>query len=480
MIKKLFSDSLIYAIGPQLPKLVGIFLLPIITRYLTADDYAIWGLATAYVAALSGLRDLGFTQVLVNFFFRYTANEKRWKIVWRQLMGILSIWGIFYGIILAIVLYLTLHNKVGDNIWSLLFYIVIPAVFFDIISLYGQRFYQFSSKPIPIAISSICSGIISISVNYIAVVHWHVQYMSFFMALFAASLFNALYFFRPVILQQKLLPIFKIRIRRLMPHLKVGLPTIPHTYSAYLLNTSDRVILDIYKQPLHLIGQYNFAYNFGNYAELVGNAIGMAVSPFYTRSYSLRTEDGERQVKIFTFLLQAIFLLGTVLIAIWCREILNALSSNAELAATYPFVIIIIMSYTYRPMYWVPVSRLGFEEKTNHLWKISFIGGLINVVLNMILIPFWGIYAVVVSTFIGLMYIGFSGFYLKAFKKLNSQKYYPMAWLGLILISTVGVMWIRDFSVIGKLSITFGLALLSVFVLWKNRKWIYMLKEMEL
>lgn len=476
VFKKIFSDSLIYAIGPQLPKLIGVFLLPVLTKYLTADDYAIWGIATAYIAAMYTFRDLGLTQVLVNFFFRYPEQEKRWKSVWRQILGLLTIWGGVHGLILGIILYISLGDRVGDNIWMLLFYTVTPAIFFDIISIYGFRYYQFRQKPIPTAIASVISGIISLVVNYIAVVYFNMQYMSFFMGMFAASAFNAMYFFYPVIIKQDLLPILKINFKRLKPHLSIGLPLIPHNASAYLLGASDRVILDLYRQPLNQIGQYNFAYNFGNYADLVGNAIGTAVGPFYIKLYALRNEIAEMQVKVLTFLLQGLFIFFSVLFTIWCKELLDLLSSNEELAACYPYAIIIVMSYSYRPMYWACVNKLGYEEKTTQLWKISFIGGIINVILNIIFIPIYGIYAVVISTFIGLMYIGFSGFFLKAFKMHNNQSYYPLYWLVLIITLTIGVFLVKDFSINSKLIITCMMFILASLLLVKNKKTLILLK----
>lgn len=477
MFKKLFSHSLLYALGPQLPKLVGIFLLPVVTRYLTPDDYAIWGLCMAYTAGLAGLRDLGFAQVMVNSFYRY--SEQRWKIVWRHLLGVLILWGIVYSVLLATLLYFTLRHKVGSNMGAVLFYTIIPALLFDLITSFGSRFYQFSAKPLPIAVNAVCAGVISLVVNYVAVVYWDMHYMSFFIASFAAGLFNAIYFSYPVFIKQKLIPILQFRFQRLKPHLRVGLPTIPHTYSAYLLNVSDRVILDIYRLPLPVIGQYNFAYNFGNYAEMVGTAFGMAVSPVYIKLYALGTEKAYAQVKIFTYFLQGLFLAGTVFISIWCKEILAFLSSNRELADTYPLVILIIMSYTYRPMYWATVNRLGFEENTGQLWKISFLGGIINVVLNVILIPFLGVYAVVLSTFIGLMYIGFSGFYLKAFRKVNRQNYYPLVWLAIIFATTTGVFLIRDCSIGTKLLLSVSLLCFIAVIILKNRNVVQGLKEIE-
>lgn len=262
-------------------------------------------------------------------------------------------------------------------------------------------------------------------------------------------------------------------------HLQVGLPTIPHVYSSYLLNASDRVILDIYKQPLNQIGQYNFAYTFGNYAELLGGAISNAFSPIFGKLYSAKTPESDQKVRLITFVMQALFILGSVLVALWAREILRILSSNDDLAAAYPFAIVIIMSYVYRPMYWVPVNKLGFEEKTHLLWRISLVGGLINVGLNLIFLPLFGIYTVVVSTFIGLMYIGFSGYFLKEFKKIDRLNYYPVHWLALIITCTVATYSVRDYSIMFKVGATVFVLIIAAIAWWKNRIAISQLASMN-
>src|SRR5688572_7222946 len=166
MLKKFFSDSVIYAIGPQVPKLIGLLLLPILTKHLTAEDYAIWGIATAYIAGLNGLRDLGFTQVIVNYFFRYYYSEKRWQIVWRQIFGFLILWGIGYTIILGVVIYFSLRHKVGNNINAVLACTLLSAFFFDLVILFGSRLYQFKAKPLPVALNAVVSGTVSVVVTY--------------------------------------------------------------------------------------------------------------------------------------------------------------------------------------------------------------------------------------------------------------------------------------------------------------------------
>ena len=76
MLKKLFGNSLIYAIGPQLPKIVSIFLLPLYTQKLTELDYGFLGLYTMYLGLIGGVRDLGFSQPMVNVFFKYPKKRR--------------------------------------------------------------------------------------------------------------------------------------------------------------------------------------------------------------------------------------------------------------------------------------------------------------------------------------------------------------------------------------------------------------------
>src|SRR5690606_20085589 len=112
------------------------------------------------------------------------------------------------------------------------------------------------------------------------------------------------------------------------------------------------------------------------------------------------------------FFLQIGFIAASFLVCLWCKELFQLLIKNDELQQAYGIAIIIIMGYNYRPMYWAVVNRLGFFEKTQHLWKISFVAGMLNLVLNFIFIPLFGYIAAAYTTFVSLLVIGFSGFLL--------------------------------------------------------------------
>jgi O-antigen/teichoic acid export membrane protein len=218
------------------------------------------------------------------------------------------------------------------------------------------------------------------------------------------------------------------------------------------------------------IGKYNMAYIIGNYFEVFGTAVGMAVGPYYTKLFSKENLVSENQAKVLTFFLQTCFLILSFTAALWVKELFKLLIKNQELSGVYYIGIVIIMGYSYRPMYWACISKLNYLEKTKQLWKISFIGGALNITLNLIFIPLYGFEAAAITTLLSLLYIGFSGFFLKDFKENNQINYYPIRWLFLILISTIIVYLLKDIIVIYKIAITLCLFVFFMIYFIKNKK----------
>lgn len=464
MIKKIFSHSLLYAIGPQIPRVVSIFILPFTTKYLTPQDYGTSALITAYTAALTGIKDLGILVLLVNFFFQRTQT---WKILWRKLYGYIVLWSPIFVLIQGLVIYLALPlSQLHHFVFVFLCY-SIPVLLFDIPILFGSRYLQLSQKPLPIAVISAFSGLITLFANLITIVYFKMGYLGWILSTFIGLSFSFLCYAYFSIYKLRLFPIIRIQKQNLKNLLKVSLPTVPHNYSSYLLNTSDRAILSIYKTPIESIGIYNLAYSFGNYFEIFGNAVGMAVGPFYSKIYSSDYPDKNERIRTLTFFLQASFIFICALVALWIKEIFQLLISNNELKLAYSFSAIIILAYAYRPFYWSNINLLIFYKQTSALWKITFIGGLINVLLNLILIPLIGIWATTINTFISFLFIGFYGGFLKKTKDLGRTNFKEIYWIIILVLVTSVIYLNKDAGFVLKTGISLFLVIAYLFYIKK-------------
>lgn len=274
-LKKIASHSIIYALGPQLPKLAGILTLPLVTPYLSALDYGVWGTILAYTGALSAIKDLGLVLPLVNSFYQY---PNKWKFKWRWIYGCLIIWSFLFFIIQSILLWNIIPTEADPNKILIIILLGIPVIFFDSTVLIGQRYFQLNQKPIYIAFASTVSGFISIIFTYVLIVFFQKKYMGWFIATFMGLASQFILYIWPVYFRVKLYPIFNLRFRRIKCMLKTSLPLIPHNYSSYLLNASDRVVMSINNVSIDKIGLYNVAYMWGNYVEMIGSAIGTATA----------------------------------------------------------------------------------------------------------------------------------------------------------------------------------------------------------
>lgn len=460
MLKKLLSHSFLYAVGPQVPKLANFLVLPIVTQYLTAVDYGIYGTLLAYSGLLGGIKSLGFDVLLVNSFFKKTA----WKTYWGVYLGGLLLFNCIFGLAFFLILYYIMPDEVGDNRLNVVLLIVVPSLLFDHIKKFGGRYYQLLQKPKFIAITTAISGVVVILLNLYTIAYLGLGYLGWFISSAAGSLLVFGFYSYTLFNTAKIRPLFTSSLKFWKRSLKISLPTVPHQYSSYLLNSSDRLVMDRMHVPIDEIGTYNLAYIFGGYMEMFGQAINMAVAPMITSLYSKKTKIAEKQVQQFIFFLMACFILILSTIALWTKELFQLLIRNDSLLDAYPIAIIIIMSYSYRPLKIGGMNKLFFYEHTNKLWRISFIAGMLNVVLNIIFIPLFGIYVAAITTFISMVYFAISPYYIKEYRAMENERFYAEYWMIGVILLTGLIYMLRDISITYKVGIS--LFFLFIFLLY--------------
>lgn len=428
--------------GPQIPKIANLLVLPVITQFLSPTDYGIYGTLLAYTGLLAGLRMMGFDVLLINSFFKKSA----WKNYWKRYLGGLYAYNFAFAWVYGFLLYTFMPKEVGENTFIVLALIIIPSTFFSVINKFGGRYFQLKQKPQYIAIVTIIVGSITVLMNLYTIAYLKLGYMGWFISTAIGESISFICYSIPIVKNLGIRPKITLNRNFWKKSIRVALPTVPHNYSTYLLNSSDRLVMDQLKTPIDQIGIYNLAYIFGGYMEFFGNAVGMAVGPIIAGLFNKKTKQAENQIKSLIFFLQTTFLAICFVVSLWVKELFNLLIRNDNLSIAYPLSIIIIMGYAYRPLYWASVNKLMFYEHTNKLWRISFIAGLINVGLNLIFIPIYGIYAAAITTLISLIYLGLSPYFIKEYQAMQNAKIYPVIWMILIVIFTGIAFYLKDIN----------------------------------
>lgn len=465
MIKKLLSHTLIYGLAPQVPRVASIFVLPLITPFLTELDFGIFGIITALMGAVSIFGTLGLNIVMGNMFVK---NPGTYKIGWRQIYGFLMLWNIIYALLLSGILYFFIPPEAQDNTWWIILANILPIVLFGPTSLMGITYYRYHEKPMPIALRSILFGFLIVGLNWLFIAPFKMGYLGWFFSAGLVQILLQLSYWWPVNIKFKITPIFNFKWRFIRQQLKISLPAVPHYYSSYLIDSSDRIIMKEIGVPIKNIGLYNAAGTLSQPFNMLGVAVGQALGPLLLKAYKDKKEALARNM---IFILQTIFLLSTFIIGLGMKEIFQWLIKNDELQKAYPMAIILVMATNYRPMYFGTNNRLFFYENTKTLVRVSLIAGIANLILNIVLIPILGYQIVAYTTFICLMYIGCIGYFLKPFKATKPANYYPLTWLFLTIVFTFAAYYCSGLPISYKLLLAvIAIVIASIAIFKLNRK----------
>lgn len=455
LLKKTLTNTILYALGPQLPRVFNFLLLPIFTRYLSAEDYGISGLIYSYVGLLGGLGDLGLHVRYANVFFKF---PNQWREKWRNILGILFWWSLVYSLLQSLILYLLLPEETGVNKLTIIGLMFTSSILFSAYSGVALRLLQYREKALIVSILNATLGILTIGLNYYFIVVKRNGYMGWFYTQFIINCLQGIFCLYYLFFVERIRINTILQRRYTTSLLIVTTPLVLHNYASYLLDSSDRFLLDKFNVSIEKIGLYNFAYIFGLYFDFAISSLGYAVSPMLAKIYYSKVPERKEALQRFLSIVQVALIIIAFVGCLFIKEFLAFFVSNPDLKECYYLSVILIFSYSYKPMYWYYNAILTYNNKTKVLWQITFLAGGINFVLNIIFIPFWGIYASAVSTLCAYLFMVIRGFNNKNFKMVNPAKLNYPVYLGAIVLLLAASLAIQDWSVMSKLLILAGFA----------------------
>lgn len=464
MLKKLFSHTAIYGLAPQVVKIAQLFALPFITPYLTKDDYGINAVIIAVTGSISVFANLGLGVVLSNSFIK---SKYQFKWLWRQLYGFLICWNIIYSFLITVIIYFFIPPEASDKKWIIIILNVTPIILFSSSRLLGGMYYQLSQQPMQVAVRNIFIGVLAILLNVYFIKYMGMGYMGWFLSGAITSILMQFSYWYSLIFKLGIKPIFNFKITTIVKQIKICLPTLPHYYSGYLLNTFDKVIMRFYGIPTSDVGRYAAAQTPSRLFESGTMAANQAISPLLLQTYKNDDTVTERKLN-FTVIICSLCI--TSIVCLFMKELLPLIIKTEGMEDIYKIAIILVMGYNYRPMYIAANNKLFYVEKTKALLKVTTIASFISVGLNLLTLYYFGIDAAAITLFISFMYMGYSGFFIKEFKEANGTNHYPLFWLLLTITLSIFIYFAVEFNIWIKVSFSSLFAALGIVALYKNFK----------
>lgn len=200
--------------------------------------------------------------------------------------------------------------------------------------------------------------------------------------------------------------------------IRYGFPLIWMELSNMLLNFGDRYLIK-YFIGSEAVGVYSAGYNAANMVQAILVApLRLAVIPMYLKIWN---KEGKEETKDFlNHTLDYYFMLGIPIIigmSWYGKEIITLLASSKyeEAALIIPYIILALVIFGANPIF---TAGLRIYKKTTVMMTSSMVAAFINIVLNIFLIPRFGIMGAAYATLIAYvvliaLVLIFSNKYLK-------------------------------------------------------------------
>jgi O-antigen/teichoic acid export membrane protein len=463
MIRKFLTGTQFYIYSAYLPTVISLFTLPIITPYLTLRDYGVYGLLFAVYSLVSLVFNLGFTVEYQNSYFNSPEDYKQ---KWSEILGFQLCWNLITLLPFCIILYSFGYSELTFREVTLsVAMLLLPYLVFDPVKTVGSRLLQYTERHSSLFVISTFATILQYALVVTLIINYRMGFLAWFVGNFVNTAVTTLIFF--FYLRHKRIGVrLNMSVMGLKHRVKTQTAIIMHNVSGYIMETSDRILLALFKVPIEQIGLYNIAYNYSNYGQTVNNALNTVFSPIYFKS--VRNAEGalsqEQLERLFKFWINLVFFMAVNMI-IWSDYLFNFLYRNDSLKSAYIYSFPMIVALLYRPFYVMVAANLIIQDKPRFLAIMTASGAILNILLNIILIPYFGIVATVYTTAIAYLFLGFAGFFFGKIKKELSHIYirHHVALLAVILFCMVLVYFI-NFSLLYVKAITFVLSLLVLFL----------------
>lgn len=219
------------------------------------------------------------------------------------------------------------------------------------------------------------------------------------------------------------------KFKNLAYYVKFGAPLIPGILFAWILHSSDRFIIGFFKGP-SLVGVYSIAYTLSTVAIFFLGPLSIVLYPTISKLWSEgKTEKVKSyisySIRYFLFLsipsvIGLYFLADQIILTLSTPEFVSGGNVIIFLAfGSLLYGIYLILSYI-----------LTLAEKTTVLGLILVSSGLLNIALNILMVPRYGITGAAVSTLITYLVLTLMVTY-------NVRKYIRFKFDGIFILKSV-------------------------------------------
>lgn len=401
--KALLKNTFIVAIGQICTKFITFFMLPLYTSLLSAEEYGTVDLLQTFISLIIPIAFFEIDQAI----FRFLIDTRKKEKLTERLISTSFFFVVFNSIIYLLIFLLFsffVNNQYKYFLASNVIIVMFSNLFLQICRGLGDN----ETYSIGSVITG--AGTIVLNVLFIAVLKYGAYGM--LLANLFANIFCIVFIFIKKRIY-KLISIKKVTRSDLKKMLKYSLPLVPNHLSWWVINASDRTIISIIL-GIGINGIYSAVNKFSSILITFFNIFNIT----WTESVSLHFNESDISdyySDVINTTLKVFVSFCLIIIGLMPFFFKYLIVGEGYQSGYYQIPILIIAT-----VFNISVSLFGSIyiaiKKSNEIAKTSFYAAFINIVVNLSLIKFIGLYAASISTLVAYMAMAI-------YRYFDAQKY---------------------------------------------------------
>lgn len=415
-IKSLSKQTLIYGTSTIVGRFLNFLLVPFYTNVFPPSEYGVVTLVFAYIAMFNVIYSMGFESGYFKFASTLEAGDEKENFTHPFVIILLN------SLLFSVILF-SLSTPIAKIIdlqpqyASFVKYSVV-ILFFDAICWVPFARLRLQNKAVKFTVIKIINIVINVSLNFILVLGFKMGLEAVFISNLAASVVTFILLLPDVLKNLK----FTFNKKLFNELWRFSLPYVPAGLAAIMVQVISRPIMQFLTDEA-TVGIFQAHYRLGIFMMLFVAMFEYAWRPFFLNN-AREPNAKELFAKVMTIFVGFASIILIVL-SFFIEDLIKIPLTHGKtiIGPKYwsgVFIVpIILYSYLMNGIYINLMAGIYIEKKTKYLPFITGLGAIVNIVLNLLLIPMFGLYGAAIATFASYLSMTLYIYYV-------SQKFYPV------------------------------------------------------
>lgn len=391
----------------------GVILLPILTKNLPIEDYGIWVQIMVTVGIIPNFMNLGLPGAMVRFLPSVEAREK-FQDIFYSFLSVVTVAGMFASFMIYIQAEPIANLLFDSNV--LIVKILSIVVFFETLEKLLFNYFRATQQ-----IKKHSALILSKNVLLVLLVSVFVLQGSGLIGAVTGLLIQSI----TVILMSLIIIVSHLglkipRFGGLRGYLEYGIPASSSTVSRWVVNSSDRYVIGGFLGT-SAVGYYSPGYTLGNILQMFVAPLNFMLPMVLSKHYDENNIDEVKRYMSYSLkYFMAVAIPAVFGLSLLSRKILVILSTPEIAEQGYFITPFVALGALLFGVFAVFEKVAMLVKKTKIIGTIWIIAAVLNLVLNILLVPYIGIIAAAATTLISFMAaLAFMAYYSLRFLKFD-------------------------------------------------------------